>query len=59
MENINEMTLAPIGGQVMSELSLGTAEEQAEHPNFIESNTSGISFEELTEKNVIPKSLFA
>ena len=54
MENINEMTLAPIGGQVMSQISLGTAEEQAEHPNFIESNTSGISFEELTEKNVIP-----
>lgn len=54
MENINEMTLAPIGGQVMSQLSLGTAEEQAEHPNFIESNTQGISFDELTEKNVIP-----
>lgn len=54
MENINEMTLAPIGGQVMSELSLGTAEEQAEHPNFIESNTQGITFEELTEKHVIP-----
>ena len=54
MENINEMTLAPIGGQVMSQISLGTAEEQAEHPNFIESNTQGISFEELTEKNVIP-----
>ena len=54
MENINEMTLAPIGGQVMSQISLGTAEEQAEHPNFIESNTQGISFDELTEKNVIP-----
>ena len=54
MENINEMTLAPIGGQVMSQISLGTAEEQAEHPNFIESNTQGITFEELTEKHVIP-----
>ena len=53
MENINEMTLAPIGGQVMSQLSLGM-EADAEHPNFIESNTQGISFEELTEKNVIP-----
>lgn len=54
MENINEMTLAPIGGQVMSQISLGTAEEQAEHPNFIESNTQGISYEELTTKHVIP-----
>lgn len=54
MEDIKEMTLAPIGGQVMSQITLGTAEEQAEHPNFIESNTQGISFEELTEKNVIP-----
>lgn len=54
MDNNNEMILAPIGGQVMSQISLGTAEEQAEHPNFIESNTQGISFEELTEKHVIP-----
>lgn len=54
MDNNNEMILAPIGGQVMSQISLGTAEEQAEHPNFIESNTQGITFEELTEKNVIP-----
>ena len=37
----------------MSQLSLGMESEQ-EHPNFIESNTQGISFEELTEKNVIP-----
>jgi hypothetical protein len=29
-------------------------EADAEHPNFIESNTQGITFEELTEKNVIP-----
>ena len=53
MDNNNEMILAPIGGQVMSQLSLGMESEQ-EHPNFIESNTQGISFEELTEKNVIP-----
>ena len=53
MENNNEMVLTPIGGQVMSQLSLGMESEQ-EHPNFIESNTQGISFEELTEKNVIP-----
>lgn len=53
MENNNEMILAPIGGQVMSQLSLGM-EADAEHPNFIESNTQGITFEELNDKNVIP-----
>ena len=55
MENNNEMTLTPIGGQVISQLTLGFGSEQeAEHPNFIESNTQGISYEDLTEKNVIP-----
>lgn len=53
MDNNNEMILAPIGGQVMSQLSLGM-EVDAEHPNFIESNTQGITFEELNDKNVIP-----
>lgn len=28
--------------------------EQKKHPNFIESNTSGITLEELTTKNIIP-----
>ena len=28
------------------------------HPNFIESNTSAISLEDLTTKNIIPTSLF-
>ena len=55
MENNNETTLTPIGGQVISQLTLGFGSEQeAELPNFIESNTQGISYEELTEKNVIP-----
>ena len=55
MDNNNDMILTPIGGQIVSTISLGTAEEQSEqHPNFIESNTQGITFEELTEKNVIP-----
>lgn len=55
MDNNNEMTLTPIGGQVISQLTLGFGSEQeTEHPNFIESNTQGISYEELTEKNVIP-----
>lgn len=55
MDNNNDMILTPIGGQIVSSISLGTAEEQSEkHPNFIESNTQGITFEELTEKNVIP-----
>lgn len=52
-EQQTAMTIAPIGGQVMSRLSLGM-EQDTDHPNFIESNTQGISFEELTEKNVIP-----
>ena len=55
MENNNEMTLTPIGGQVISQLTLGfSSEQETEHPNFIESNTQGISYEDLTEKNVIP-----
>lgn len=55
MENNNEMTVTPIGGQVISQLTLGFGSEQeTEHPNFIESNTQGISYEELTEKQVIP-----
>lgn len=55
MDNNNDMILTPIGGQIVSTISLGTAEEQSEqHPNFIESNTQGITFEELTEKHVIP-----
>ena len=53
MENNNEMTVTPIGGQVMSQLSLGM-EADAEHPNFIESNTHSISYDELTTKHVIP-----
>lgn len=28
--------------------------EEGQHPNFIESNTSGISFEDLTNKTIIP-----
>ena len=55
MDNNNEMILAPIGGQVMSQLSLGM-EADAEHPNFIESNTQGITFEELNDKNTITRS---
>ena len=55
MDNNNDMILTPIGGQIVSTISLGTVEEQSEqHPNFIESNTQGITFEELTEKHVIP-----
>lgn len=56
MENNNqtEKAISPIAGQVVSTQTLEMAAEQAEHPNFIESNTQGISFEELSEKNVIP-----
>ena len=65
MENtINEMTIVPITGQVVSETTLGLdvpefieAEEvfdNENHPNFIESNTQAITLEELTSKNIIP-----
>ena len=55
MDNNNDMILTPIRGQIVSSISLGTAEEQSEkHPNFIESNTQAISLEDLTSKNIIP-----
>lgn len=53
MDNTNEMTLTPIGGQVMSQITLETQAEQAEHPNFIEANTSGITLEELSQ-HIVP-----
>lgn len=31
-----------------------TSDEKGNHPNFIESNTSAITLEELTDKNIIP-----
>jgi len=52
MNNEEQLTITPIAGQVVSMQSLEMGSD--EHPNFIESNTQGISFEELTEKNVIP-----
>ena len=60
---INEMTIVPITGQVISETTMGLdvpyidAEEvfdDENHPNFIESNTQAITLEELTSKNIIP-----
>ena len=64
MENtINEMIIAPMTGQIISETTMGLdvpyidAEEvfdNENHPNFIESNTQAITLEELTSKNIIP-----
>ena len=64
MENtINEMIIAPMTGQIISETTMGLdvpyleAEEIFEnenHPHFIESNTQAITLEELTSKNIIP-----
>lgn len=63
-------TIIPIEGQIVSETTLGLddpeiieaeviePEEMEEapvsHPNFIESNTSAITMEELTNHNIIP-----
>lgn len=54
MDNINneEMILTPKGEQIMPELEMESG--QGDHPNFIESNTHGISFEELIEQHVTP-----
>jgi len=59
--------IVPIAGQISSDTILGLsdtdiieAEEllddpsDGSHPNFIESNTSAISIDELTNKNIIP-----
>lgn len=56
------MTLSPMQGKVMSEITLDLErlEAQAEkewdenHPNFIESNTQAITLEEMQKTNVIP-----
>ena len=37
----------------MSQITLETQAEQAEHPNFIEANTSGITLEELSQ-HIVP-----
>ena len=67
MEKIKTIAIEPISGKVVSDLTLGiedTEVEEAEviddeewgdnHPNFIESNTSAITLEELTTQNIIP-----
>ena len=68
-ENNNQITIEPISGKVVSDLTLGiedaevieaeVIEENDEdwgdnHPNFIESNTQAITLEELTTQNIIP-----
>lgn len=69
MANKNNTTaIVPIEGTIVSESTLGIEDpeiieaevisdeewEASEHPNFIESNTSAISLEELTNNNIIP-----
>lgn len=69
METTNTPTaIVPIEGKIVSETTLGINDpeiidaevisdeewEASEHPNFIESNTSAITLEELTNHNIIP-----
>lgn len=70
MANKSTMTVEPLEGKIVSEITLGVNDDieviDAEvievededwgdnHPNFIESNTQAITLEELTTKNVIP-----
>lgn len=66
MENIQEtnMLVIPTTGKISSETTLGLNdsgiieadefEEDGQHPNFIESNTSAITLEELSTRNIIP-----
>ena len=69
-KNKPTMTVEPLEGKIVSEITLGVddievvdaeviePEEDEDwgdnHPNFIESNTQAITLEELTTKNVIP-----
>lgn len=63
------MTIEPLEGKIVSEITLGVDDIEVvdaeviehededwsdNHPNFIESNTQAITLEELTTKNVIP-----
>lgn len=64
----NPTAIIPIEGQIVSESTLGIEDpeiieaevisdeewEASEHPNFIESNTSAITLDELTYHNIIP-----
>jgi len=64
---INPTTIVPIEGKVVSETTLGLddpeiiepevinpEDQDGNHPVFIESNTSAISLDELTNHNIIP-----
>ena len=67
MRKKEQITVEPLEGKIVSEKTLGieTAEvieaevindevEGDNHPNFIESNTSTITLDELTNNNIIP-----
>ena len=68
-EQNTAMTILPMNGRVLSPLVIPNLEddqnnnendaagdnfETDRHPNFIESNTQGITLRELTENNIIP-----
>lgn len=58
--NSNQPTvIEPMSGKITSDFTLGIEDidaesEEGNHPNFIESNTSAITLDELTNHNVIP-----
>lgn len=56
MDN-NELAVVPVEGRIVSDSLLNfevEPEENAEHPNFIESNTQAITIEELANKCIVP-----
>ena len=56
MDN-NELAVIPVKGRIVSDSLLNfevAPDENAEHPNFIESNTQAITIEELANKCIVP-----
>lgn len=55
MDN-NELAVVPVEGRIVSDslLNFEVAPEETEHPNFIESNTSAITLQELATKCIVP-----
>ena len=56
MDN-NELAVVPVEGRIVSDSLLNfevEPDENAEHPNFIESNTQAITLQELANKCIVP-----
>jgi len=56
MDN-NELAVVPVEGRIVSDSLLNfevAPEENAEHPNFIESNTEAITIDQLVSRCIVP-----